>query len=55
MAEETRTVGDRGQVTLPKGLRERSDNQGGDKVVFRETDDGTVIEKPVIRADLAEG
>jgi AbrB family looped-hinge helix DNA binding protein len=55
MAKETRTVGERGQVTLPKELRERFDIQGGDEVVVRETDDRIVIEKPVTRADLAEG
>jgi AbrB family looped-hinge helix DNA binding protein len=55
MAEETRTVGERGQVTLPKELRERFNIQGGDEVVVRETDDRIVIEKPVTRADLAEG
>jgi AbrB family looped-hinge helix DNA binding protein len=55
MAEETRTVGERGQVTLPKELRERFDIQGGDEVVVRESDDRIVIEKPVTRADLAEG
>jgi AbrB family looped-hinge helix DNA binding protein len=55
MAEGTRTVGERGQVTLPKELRERFDIQGGDEVVVRETDDRIVIEKPVTRADLAEG
>ena len=55
MAEETRTVGERGQVTLPKELRERYDIQGGDEVVVRESDDRIVIEKPVSRADLAEG
>ena len=55
MIEETRTVGERGQVTLPKELRERFDIQGGDEVLVRETDDRIVIEKPVTRADLAEG
>ena len=55
MAEETRTVGERGQVTLPKELRERYNIQGGDEVLFRETDDRIVIEKPVTRDDLAEG
>ena len=48
-------MGERGQVTLPKELRERFDIQGGDEVVVRETDDRIVIEKPVTRADLAEG
>lgn len=55
MAEETRTVGERGQVTLPKELRERFDIQGGDTVIVRETDGQIVIEKPVTREDLAEG
>ena len=55
MAEETRTVGERGQVTLPRELRERFDIQGGDEVVVRETGDRIVIEKPVTRADLSEG
>ena len=55
MTEETRTVGERGQVTLPKELRERYDIQGGDEVVVRETNDRIVIEKPVTRDDLAEG
>lgn len=55
MAEETRTVGERGQVTLPKELRERFDIKGGDSVLVRETDGHIVIEKPVTREDLAEG
>lgn len=55
MAEETRTVGERGQVTLPKELRDRFDIQGGDTVIVRETDGQIVIEKPVTRSDLADG
>lgn len=39
MAEsETRTVGERGQVTLPKGMRDRRDIRGGDEVVVHEED-----------------
>lgn len=53
--DETRTVGERGQVTLPKALRERFDIQGGDEVIVREESDQIVIEKPVTRADFAEG
>ncbi|WP_435176597.1 AbrB/MazE/SpoVT family DNA-binding domain-containing protein [Halorussus sp. AFM4] len=52
---ERRKVGDRGQVTLPKELRERFGIHGGDEVVVREEADRIVIEKPVTRADLAEG
>ena len=48
-------MGERGQVTLPKELRERFNILGGDEVVVRETDDRIVIEKPVTRVDLAEG
>ena len=48
-------MGERGQVTLPKELRERYNIQGGDEVLFRENDDRIVIEKPVTRDDLAEG
>jgi AbrB family looped-hinge helix DNA binding protein len=56
MAEETRTVGERGQVTLPKRLRERLGIRGGDEVVVREAEDGRiVVEKAVTEADLAEG
>lgn len=56
MAEiEKRKIGERGQVTLPKKLRERFDIHGGDEVVVREEDEKIVIEKPVTRNDLAEG
>lgn len=52
---ERRKVGERGQITLPQELRERFDIHGGDEVVVRDEDDRIVIEKPVTRADLAEG
>lgn len=56
MAEgETRKVGERGQVTIPKELRERLDIEGGDEVVVHERDGTILIEKPVTRDDLAEG
>lgn len=52
---EERTVGERGQVTLPKELREKFDIRGGDEVVVHEEDGKITIEKPVSRDDLAEG
>lgn len=50
-----RTVGERGQVTIPKELRERFGIEGGDEVEIHEEDGKLVIERPVTRADLAEG
>lgn len=50
-----RTVGERGQVTIPQELRKRFGIHGGDEVVVREVDGRIVIEKPVTAADLAEG
>ncbi len=56
MVKDTRIVGDRGQVTLPKQLRERFGIHGGDEVLIREDDDGRiVVEKAVTEADLAAG
>lgn len=52
---ETRKVGARGQITLPKEYREDFGIRGGDEVVVRETDDRIIIEKPVTESDLAEG
>ena len=52
---ERRKVGERGQVTLPKRLRESFDIQGGDEVTIREEGDRIVIEKPITRAEFAEG
>ncbi|MCU4924916.1 AbrB/MazE/SpoVT family DNA-binding domain-containing protein [Halobacteria archaeon AArc-dxtr1] len=50
-----RRVGDRGQVTLPKELREAFDIGGGDEVEIREESGKIVIEKPITRDDLADG
>ncbi|WP_135663883.1 AbrB/MazE/SpoVT family DNA-binding domain-containing protein [Halorhabdus rudnickae] len=56
MAEgEHRKVGERGQVTIPKALRERFDITGGDEVVIYEDEGKLVIERPVSEAELAEG
>jgi AbrB family looped-hinge helix DNA binding protein len=55
MGKDTRTVGDRGQITIPKRLRERFGIEGGDEVVVREWDGRIVIETPVTTENLAEG
>jgi len=52
---ERRTVGERGQVTIPKALRERFGITGGDTVVIHEETGKLVIERPVTREELAEG
>jgi AbrB family looped-hinge helix DNA binding protein len=52
---ERRTVGERGQITLPKAFREAYDIRGGDEVVVRDTDGRLVIEKSVTAEGLAEG
>jgi AbrB family looped-hinge helix DNA binding protein len=55
MGMKERTVGERGQVTIPKELRERFGIEGGDEVVVRERDGTIVIETLVSREELAEG
>ena len=52
---ERRKVGKRGQVTIPKELRERFGIKGGDDVVIREEAGKLVIERSVTREELAEG
>lgn len=52
---ETRRVGERGQVTLPKRLRESFGITGGDEVEIRQSGGKIVIEKPVSRDELADG
>lgn len=52
---EERKVGERGQVTLPKELREKLGIRGGDEVLVREEDGKITIEKPVSREAVAEG
>ena len=52
---EERKVGDRGQVTLPKELREKFDIHGGDEVLINEENGKITIEKAVTREELAEG
>lgn len=54
-SREERTVGERGQITIPKELRERFGIDGGDEVVVRE-EDGKIVVKPTAdRNELAEG
>ncbi|WP_135304722.1 AbrB/MazE/SpoVT family DNA-binding domain-containing protein [Haloarcula amylovorans] len=52
---ERRKVGERGQVTIPKDLRDRFGIKGGDDVVIHEEAGKLVIERPVSREVLAEG
>ncbi len=44
MGEPTR-VTEKGQVTIPKRLREKCDLNPGDEVVWMDTDDGIVVKK----------
>ena len=56
MGEPTkRRVGERGQVTLPKELREEFDISGGDEVKIRKESGKIIIERPITRADIAAG
>ena len=50
-----RRVGDRGQVTIPKELREEFGIDGGDEVTIRAESGAIVIEKPITRDELAAG
>lgn len=52
---ERRKIGERGQVTIPKALRERFGLEGGDDVVIREEAGKLVVERAVTREKLAEG
>lgn len=55
MAEHKRKVGDRGQVTIPKVLRDRRGIEGGDEVVFVEVNGEIRIKPPMDDERLAEG
>ncbi|WP_222913747.1 AbrB/MazE/SpoVT family DNA-binding domain-containing protein [Natrinema sp. SYSU A 869] len=50
-----RRVGDRGQITLPKELREEFDISGGGEIEIRKESGKIVIEKPITQDDLAAG
>ena len=55
MTEHKRKVGDRGQVTIPKELRDRRGIEGGDEVEFVEVNDEIIIKPPTDEERLAEG
>ncbi|WP_256546809.1 AbrB/MazE/SpoVT family DNA-binding domain-containing protein [Halobellus inordinatus] len=55
MTEHKRKVGDRGQVTIPKELRDRRGIEGGDEVEFIEVDGEIIIKPPTDEERLAEG
>lgn len=55
MTERKRKVGDRGQVTIPKDIRDRRGIEGGDEVIFIEEDERIVIQPPTDDERLAEG
>lgn len=55
MTEHRRKVGDRGQVTIPKELRDRQGIEGGDEVLFVETNGEIIIQPPTDEECLAEG
>jgi AbrB family looped-hinge helix DNA binding protein len=55
MNEHKRKVGDRGQVTIPKEIRDRRGIEGGDEIEFVEANDEIVIKPPTDKERLAEG
>jgi len=55
MPKHKRKVGDRGQVTIPKELRDRRGIEGGDKVEFVEVDGEIILKPPTDEERLAEG
>jgi AbrB family looped-hinge helix DNA binding protein len=55
MSEHTRKVGDRGQITIPKEIRDRRGIEGGDEIVLVETEDNIIIQPPTDEDRLAEG
>jgi AbrB family looped-hinge helix DNA binding protein len=55
MTEYKRKVGDRGQVTIPKELRDSRGIEGGDEIEFVEVNDEILIKPPTDEERLAEG
>ncbi|PSQ47812.1 AbrB family transcriptional regulator [Halobacteriales archaeon SW_6_65_15] len=53
MTRSTRRVGERGQVTIPKWIREQEGITGGDEVVIDREDGKIVIRKAVTEDELA--
>lgn len=52
---QNRTVGEWGQVTIPKAIREEVAIRGGHEVAVHEEEGKIVIEKAITREVLAEG
>jgi len=55
MGEHKRKIGERGQITIPKELRERHGLQSGEEIAFIEADDEIVLKPPTDEERLAEG
>jgi len=55
VSRDTRIVGERGQITIPKDLRDRFGIRGGDEVVVRAEEDKIVIAQRTLDDRLAEG
>lgn len=55
MSDHKRKVGERGQVTIPKEIREEWGIKGGDEIEFTEQGDFIVIQPPTDEEYLAEG
>lgn len=53
--EEKRKVGERGQVTIPKKIREEEGISGGDEVTIKDENGTIIIEKEKLTEELAEG
>jgi len=47
MSELTMTVGPKGQVVIPKGLRDEYGISPGDDVLFDGVEEGVIIRKPI--------
>jgi len=52
---QRRSVGEHGQVTIPKALREQFGIRGGDEVVIYEEDGKLIVDYPTTREELVEG
>ncbi|ERH08251.1 MAG: looped-hinge helix DNA binding domain, AbrB family [Halonotius sp. J07HN4] len=55
MSEHKRKIGERGQITIPKELRERHGLKSGEEIAIIETDDEIVLKPPTDEERLAEG